>query len=77
VYSCPLCDWVSTNKDDAKALKEREMHLKYYHNHSQPEKATKANPEQSGLPPCPQCGGSMIPGGGCWICQSCGFDKCG
>lgn len=26
---------------------------------------------------CPECGSSMNPDGGCWLCRDCGFSRCG
>lgn len=76
MYKCPLCHWEFGKE------KELEMHIRFYHNKSYNNKTTNnkpvgRNPEQSGMLPCPECGSSMIPGGGCWSCPTCGFDKCG
>jgi uncharacterized UBP type Zn finger protein len=26
---------------------------------------------------CPECGGQVITGGGCWACLACGAEGCG
>lgn len=26
---------------------------------------------------CPECGSSMAPESGCWLCHNCGFGYCG
>jgi ribosomal protein L37AE/L43A len=26
---------------------------------------------------CPECGSSMAPESGCWLCHNCGFSYCG
>ncbi len=26
---------------------------------------------------CPDCGGEVFPGGGCWFCPGCGWSCCG
>ena len=25
---------------------------------------------------CPECGTKLILSGGCWVCQSCGYESC-
>ena len=29
-----------------------------------------------GMKACPDCGGTLEPESGCWVCRSCGFSKC-
>jgi len=33
--------------------------------------------ENQGYPLCPDCGGLMIPQGGCFFCPCCGYSPCG
>ncbi len=41
------------------------------------ESRTSFNPEANNGAKCPECGSELIQEGGCVICKSCGWSKCG
>ena len=44
---------------------------------SSSESRTSFNPEANNGAKCPECGSDLIQEGGCIICKSCGWSKCG
>jgi hypothetical protein len=56
---------------------EAEAFIRLLRDEDPPEPEEESARPAAGAGRCPECGGFMIPAGGCRVCPACGWEACG